>query len=250
VLARACLAALLRLEHHPSQKSYHRLPLAQYAAGNLPKHADFGNVISHIGDGLDILLDIKKPHLKIWLRVLDDYGILWSCGHQQRAQAIPLFHVAELGFHGIAQHLISKCPQSVNVCMDYHGTPLHAAVRGGSTEVTKLLLQYCEDMDVRDDGNMTLLHLASALGHLDTVQLLLDHDGHKNDRRGKGTTPLLRIASSRPVTFARMLLIRKTGIHARDKDGYTPLHLASLYSHPDVVKLLLSRGAVSCECPG
>jgi ankyrin repeat protein len=244
VMAQACLATLLRMEHYPGQKSNDSFPLVDYAVGNLPEHAEFEDVISHIRVGIDTLLDVEKRHFKVWVWNLHMHSVLYHRWRQPLAA--PLFYVAEFGFLGIARYLISKRPQDVNVCTYDCDTPLHAAAYGGSVEVTKLLIRYCEDVDVRGCWSMTPLHLASARGHLDIVQLLLDHDADEHDRIRKDTTPLHRRASL-PVKFSRMLLGHtgrpEKSIRARDEEGYTPLHLASLHGRPDVVRLLLSRGA-------
>jgi ankyrin repeat protein len=245
VMSQACLATLLRLEHHPNEESTDCFPLADYAAIDFANHAEFGNVISHIRDGVDTLLDVEKPHFKTWLFALGVISLWASDKHLKRPEAAALYFVARLGFLGMVRHLISKCPQDVHVRIGYNDnrTPLHAAAEMGHLEVTKLLLRHRADMDIRDRDNRTPLHLASATGHLDTVQLLLDPHADGNSRRKKGATPLHQTVILKQAKLARMLLVRNTGIRARDKDGRTPLHLASEHGCHDVVRLLLDRGA-------
>jgi hypothetical protein len=63
IMAQACLSVLLRSnsdidEDIPDSST----PLARYAAKHLGDHAEFENVLTHIRDGIDELLDTDKPH--------------------------------------------------------------------------------------------------------------------------------------------------------------------------------------------
>jgi hypothetical protein len=111
VMAQACLAVLLRLDYNINEWSMKRFPLADYAATHLDSHAEFGNVISQIGDGIDYLLDGEKPHFAAWLWAHNSWwATTWS---PYPLEAIPLYWVAGLGFPGMVQHMISKRPQDV-----------------------------------------------------------------------------------------------------------------------------------------
>ena len=62
IMAQACISVLLRLEYPVNNEKIKRLPLADYAAKHFADHAEFGDVISGITDGIDHLLDEDKPH--------------------------------------------------------------------------------------------------------------------------------------------------------------------------------------------
>ena len=236
VMAQACLAVLLRLDYniHRGTKSF---PLADYAATHFESHAEFGNVISRIGDGIDYLLDGGKPHFDAWHCARNP---LWKARNPQSLQAVPLYWVAELGFAGMVQRLISRRPQDVNARGGLHGTPFHAAVARGHVKVTQLLLAHC---DVWECHGKTPLHLASNKGHLEMVQWLLDSDVDVNGLRKKSRTPLQPEARRKLVKFARMLLVRNTDVRTPDHYRKTPLHLASQGGYHDIMRLLLERGA-------
>ena len=62
IMAQACLSVLLRLNSHIDEYIPDSTPLAWYAADHLGDHAEFENVLTHIRDGIDELLDTDKPH--------------------------------------------------------------------------------------------------------------------------------------------------------------------------------------------
>ena len=91
--------------------------------------------------------------------------------------------------------------------------PLHYAAKYGRLEVVKLLLPHCNPHVEVAKGRYqrsTALHLACANGRRDVVETLLEH-------------------------YQRGAPMR------RDKDGNTPLHLASRIGSLEVVHLLLSK---------
>jgi hypothetical protein len=67
IMAQACLSVLLRLDHHMDKETILSYPLAKYAGNCFVDHVKFGDVLSHINDGLDDLLDPDQPHYNTWL---------------------------------------------------------------------------------------------------------------------------------------------------------------------------------------
>jgi ankyrin repeat protein len=195
IMAKACLGVLLRLDGHSDDfiydHSYNRVkefPLARYAADHFGDHAEFGNVISHIEDGIDELLDAEKPYLAEWLWIRRNDS-LWS----HKPQAVPLYYVAEFGFCGLAQHLISTRPQDLDTLSRSSGNPLHAAVYNEQVEVLRLLIGHCEDVNVRGPRNWTPLHLAVSRGSFEIMRILVDRGADINSLDEKGQSPLHRI---------------------------------------------------------
>ena len=71
IMAQACLGTLLRLDEHAGNGGAKGSPLVNYAAEHWVEHAQFENVSSRVGDGMDDLFDVSKPHFAAWLRVHD-----------------------------------------------------------------------------------------------------------------------------------------------------------------------------------
>jgi ankyrin repeat protein len=131
-------------------------------------------------------------------------------------------------------------------------TLLHMAAYKGLFKVAEMLLQpdgaVKKHMNARNKKGQTALHLASEYHHPRIVTLLLevglDVDAQDNDNM----TPLLlapgrnSFDDARAIAAAQVLLEHGASVHVRNKNGQTPLHLASQCHRPSVA-LLLKFGA-------
>jgi ankyrin repeat protein/predicted RNA-binding Zn-ribbon protein involved in translation (DUF1610 family) len=123
---------------------------------------------------------------------------------------------------------------------------LSAAVSEGDLEkVRELLIVRPADVSRRDVGDgRTPLHLASAMGRNDMVELLLASSAEPNAKDKEGKTPLMIVASKgRQTQVAQSLLDRGADVNYKDDGGQTPLHEAA-WGNKDLVELLLARGAM------
>ena len=66
-MAKACIGVLLHLKKPIIKETMKKFPLADYAAKHFADHAEFENVISHITNAIDDLLDADKPHFAVWM---------------------------------------------------------------------------------------------------------------------------------------------------------------------------------------
>ena len=90
--------------------------------------------------------------------------------------------------------------------------------------------------------NATPLHLASAIGFTEGVDILLDFKANADQRDPGGFTHLDSVDS--PCLLATLPHIASRCGADKDKPGphvFTPMHLATLYGHTEVVRLLLSH---------
>ena len=116
--------------------------------------------------------------------------------------------------------------------------PIHIAVAVKNVVALRKLLTLGAEVDAVC-FNATPLHLASAIGFVEGVDVLLNFNANADQRGPGGFTRLDSVHS--PCLLA-------TSPHrcGADKDkpgpnGFTPLHLATLYGHTEVVQLLLSH---------
>ena len=89
------------------------------------------------------------------------------------------------------------------------------------------------------------LGLASFFGHLDAVQLLLDHGAEVNSvsHNGQQVMPLHSAVAGGHLEIARLLLAHGSDANAVQSDEFTPLHGAADNGQVEMVKLLLAYGA-------
>jgi len=131
---------------------------------------------------------------------------------------------------------------------DDHGrTLLHYAAQYDHVDVMRELISHGFDVNVQAITG-TPLHSAAFMGRIAASKLLLDHGADPNRRGYLGWTPLhvaCVSATREPINpdLVRLLLDRGAVVSARSKDGITPLVLASGNRAGEVVAILIARGA-------
>jgi hypothetical protein len=238
ILAKGCLAVLLRLDDDSDPKAF---PLASYAAQHWVGHARYEGVESQVQDAMEQLFNPKKPYLAAWLRIYDvqfpDVFPSISTMFSFRATTA-LYYAALCGFSRVAKYLITSHAEDVNTKSGLYGTPFDAAMHVGHLDVIRVLLGY--------GANMTSeipLMMAYRRGDLDVMRLYLEHGANGDAWYG----PLGLIshdASYRgQVEVMQLLLQHKVDANAKGSSDHTPLHLASVKGHANIAELLLKYGA-------
>jgi len=111
-----------------------------------------------------------------------------------------------------------------------------AATKGDLDEVRSLLYRHA-------NAHAVGLHLASANGHHQCVELLLDRQADVNGVDEYNATPLHAASGRGRHKCVALLLDRQADINAVDNHNSTPLHTASINCHRQCVELLIDRGA-------
>jgi ankyrin repeat protein len=132
------------------------------------------------------------------------------------------------------RELVTRTPGLANARSE-GATPLHFAAITGDRAMVDLLLTARADVNARDDTyQMTPIAWANEEGHRDMVRHLYDRgadvDLHQAAAYGLVDHVKDLVRSSRRQVNAVV-------------GGWTPLQLATIWGHPEVVELLLSRGA-------
>uniref|UniRef100_A0A452RP10 Fibronectin type III and ankyrin repeat domains 1 n=1 Tax=Ursus americanus TaxID=9643 RepID=A0A452RP10_URSAM len=122
---------------------------------------------------------------------------------------------------------------------------LMLACYAGHLDVVKYLRKHGASWETRDLGGCTALHWAADGGHCNVIEWMIK-DGCEVDAvdTGSGWTPLMRVSAvSGNQSVASVLIEAGADVNMKDKDGKTPLMVAVLNNHEELVQLLLDKGA-------
>ncbi|MBN3803993.1 ankyrin repeat domain-containing protein, partial [Paraburkholderia sp. Ac-20336] len=108
----------------------------------------------------------------------------------------------------------------------------------GDINFVNLLL--AKDAEVNKKG-WAPLHYAAANGHDDIVKLLLDHSAYVDAGSPNGTTPLMMAARGGHMSTLKLLLDNGADIGVKNQIGMTALDFAKQYKEPDAVEGLTAR---------
>jgi ankyrin repeat protein len=122
-------------------------------------------------------------------------------------------------------------------------TLLHLASQIGHIVRMRLLLKCGADMDAFDNSGSTPLHLAISESKLPAAEVLLKHGANTDLQNNKHQTALHLAWQHGQLDIIRLLLENGANLDALDDDGSTLLHLAISESKPPAAELLLKHGA-------
>ena len=121
--------------------------------------------------------------------------------------------------------------------------PLVEAVKAGSAESVRALLDQRADVNVAGPDGTTALHWAVRHGAQDVAARLLRAGADPNSTNRYGVTPLALAATNGHPGLVAALLDAGASAHAATPYGETPLMTAARTGDPEVVRLLIEAGA-------
>ena len=130
---------------------------------------------------------------------------------------------------------------NVNAKM-WRRTPLHSATAGGHTEIAELLIDNGADVNANEDYGWTPLHLAAKYGHREVAELLIAKGADVNAKKKDGWTPLHLAALYGHTEIVELLIAKDADVNPKTEEGATPLHEAAGWGHKEIVELLIARG--------
>ena len=187
-------------------------------------HVPSKDVLNDIQTAVQLLLGWRNPHFAVWISIYNLYEYL-------------------------PPHPCVKSPSQTN------GTALHYATMYGCHDVTVFLQKISNhDGSQRYDsffdayhydaaGNQAPLSVASALGHIEVVRLLLSQGANANPPCENRRTPLHWRSPEGHLEVAQLPLQNHANTNAKDGSYRDSLHLTSREGHLEVVRLLLEKGA-------
>ena len=114
------------------------------------------------------------------------------------------------------------------------------AVNAGDVKTVAGFLDKGLDPNTTDREGHTLLMTASRLGHLDLAKLLIARKASVTRRSAQGDTALMLASLKGHVAVAQLLITHGGQVR---QPGWTPLHYAAFEGRPEMLKLLLAKGA-------
>jgi ankyrin repeat protein len=123
-------------------------------------------------------------------------------------------------------------------------TPLQWAVYNGDVAEVRRLLKDGADVSLANNYGATPMTLAAEVGNTEMLKLLLERRANADSPNPEGQTALMAVARTGNVAAARLLLDHGATVDAKEKwGGQTALMWASARRHPEMMQLLISKGA-------
>jgi ankyrin repeat protein len=184
-------------------------------------------------------------HLASWLGNYEVVEILVYCEDVNlKAREIngrtALMLASKSGYLDIVGLLVDHCEDFDELGLedDKGRTALMLAAKNGCTDVVDLLLSFGAEMDTEDGFGRTALMLASRKGHLEVVELLIDAGADLNVGDKKDFNAISLASASGHLRIVNLLFEEGADVMV-NSDGESPLVLASVNGHLDVVEYLL-----------
>jgi Ankyrin repeats (many copies)/Ankyrin repeats (3 copies) len=166
---------------------------------------------------------------------------------RSKSGATPLYYAALCGFSNLVEQLLVKHPQHVNAIGGWYMTPAVAALAGRHFELTQVLHRNGSSLEPQGDMRWTPLHSVAYDGILEMVQVLVDYGVDVNAQSSEGSTPLLLRSEGYPdgrdLGVLRFLIDHGADPNLRRHDGESPLHRASEHGRIEMARLLIEGGA-------
>uniref|UniRef100_A0A3Q3GL98 Ankyrin 1 n=1 Tax=Kryptolebias marmoratus TaxID=37003 RepID=A0A3Q3GL98_KRYMA len=201
----------------------------------------------------------RNGHVRI-IEILLDHGAPIQAKTKNGLSPI---HMAAQGDHvDCVKQLLQYNAEIDDITLD-HLTPLHVAAHCGHHRMAKVLLDKGAKPNSRaldcmmdlfnsqllvfcfylEQSGLTPLHVASFMGHLNIVKILLQKGASPSASNVKVETPLHMASRAGHFEVAEFLLQNAAPVDAKAKDDQTPLHCAARMGHKELVKLLLDHKA-------
>lgn len=219
--------------------------LLNHGADGALRHPAFGGVADIV-----FATECRKGQAPSITQGLIKRGLPFNPNAASAFGLTPLRMAVALGNVAAAAWLLEQ-GADINLTLPKDGrTPLTDAVFRNRSEVVQLLLDKGADVAIADnDGNTALLYAIKS-GNAALVKSLLDHGANVGDRdRYYRRNALHWAAIKGHPDMVRLLLERGADAMATDSLGRTPLTYARQYGHRSATALLQGKSTARAETP-
>ncbi len=123
-------------------------------------------------------------------------------------------------------------------------TPLQWAVYNGDVVEARRLVKAGADVSAANDYGATPMSLAAEVASTEMLALLVEGGANADSPNPEGQTALMAVARTGNLAAARLLLDHGATVDAKERwGGQTALMWASARRHPEMMRLLISKGA-------
>eukprot|EP01064_Diplonema_japonicum_P031719 TRINITY_DN5753_c0_g1_i2.p1 TRINITY_DN5753_c0_g1~~TRINITY_DN5753_c0_g1_i2.p1 ORF type:complete len:467 (+),score=87.85 TRINITY_DN5753_c0_g1_i2:64-1464(+) len=225
--------------------------------------SDEDEVAAYLPEGVQVRIKDEEFRAE---NLLQDHGIpltiqgMKDCVDRDLTELLPVMKQAGLDVYAFPHHITifavrKKHLQAVKVLQEmglnfsahddtYRYTPLHYAAQQGCPEIIDYLSPLNPGLvDLKSKEGFTPLHCAVTEDERSSVEALLRNKANVNIRNIRGMSPLhVAVSAARHDSSMVALLLRHGAfIHAKDSEGFSPMHCMT--SIPEVIDLLVSKGA-------
>ena len=200
--------------------------------------------------GLNIKDAIEILHLLLEAKPQpqDDPLTLIIGSHSGSAKAVDM--LLKAGYNPL-QHLSSQAISSLDPTLQVKEDfkifcpSLTFACVKGNLEVVEVLLKAIGDPNIQQENGETMLMIACECGQVDIAQTLLENGADPNICDNKGNNALHAVLLSKmneesKLSITQTLTSRNINVNTQNANGITPLVVASIKGHTEVILLLLS----------
>ncbi|CAD5118479.1 unnamed protein product [Dimorphilus gyrociliatus] len=158
-----------------------------------------------------------------------------------------LLHITcRLGRKDLVQILIESFHANPEIANNDGKRPLHEASQNDHLDCVEYLLERKVCVDSLKRADWTSLMLAAVKSSLNLIKVLIDYGASTNVRNKDGWTPIhIAVRSGRIEIVSYFLTIDSTLWETRSNNGRSILHTACIHGHCEMVKYLLRKTAIS-----
>lgn len=166
-------------------------------------------------------------------------------GVEREEPLLLIYSAASEGHLAAVQTLVRLGADMEEANQNYLGCALHAAAKNGHAAIVEFLCDEGANKEAKDEFGQTPLHLAVFADKLAAVKALVAKGANMEARtRVENETPLHVAAYRGKALVAEFLGKNGADIRAKNKNGNTPIAVAEVNNHFDVIDSLVkvSRG--------